>query len=93
MGQSEGFPLPADSELKFALSASGLAEYLVAAFAGNGALGVREDDLDIHAVAAFDVHEVGVGGLDEAFEFVDTFFGFWVWVQEIDFHLLSFLLF
>lgn len=90
MGQSEGLPLPADSKLEFALSASGLAENLVAAFASDCALGVREDDLDIHAVLAFYVHEIGVRGLDEAFELVNTFFGFRVRVKEIDFHFARF---
>lgn len=89
MGQSEGLPLPADSELQLALSASGLAEYLVAAIACDCALGVREDDLDIHALRAFDVHEVGVRALDEALELVNAFFGSGVWVQEIDFHFAS----
>ena len=90
-GQSEGLPFPADTEMQLALAAGGLAEDLVAAFAGDGALGMREDDLQVHALVALHVHEVGVRRLNQPLQLVSALFHFRVRVQEIDFHFpLSF---
>ncbi len=90
---SEGFPLPSNSELEFALASSGLAEDLVAAFAGDRALGMREDDLDVHALVALHIHEVGVGRLNEALQFVSAFFHTGIWVKEVDLQLPCLFLF
>ena len=60
---------------EFAFTSCGLTEDVFAVVAGDDGLGVAEDHGSFVASSAFDVHEVGVGGRDEPFEFVVLFFG------------------
>jgi len=47
---------------------------------------MTEDDSSFVAASALDVHEVGVGILDESFQFVLLFLGFKGGVKEISVH-------
>jgi hypothetical protein len=60
---------------------SGLSKHDHARSALDDGLGVGEDGGDVHATGALDVHEVGVGGLHKAFEFVGGGLTGGGWVQ------------
>ena len=55
-------------------------------FAEADALAVGEDGVDGLALGALDVHEEGVGRLDESLELVHLEFFLGVGVEEVDFH-------
>ena len=55
---------------EFAFASCGFTENVFAVVAGDYGLGVTEDDGSFVAAAALDVHEIGVGGGNESFEFV-----------------------
>jgi hypothetical protein len=62
---------------------SGVAQDSIARGASNDSLSVAEDDGNVVAGLAFDVHEEGVGGLDEALLLVLGLFGSKGRVQQI----------
>ena len=51
---------------------------------------MREESVDCVALRALDVHEVGVGRLNQALQLVEFFFLHRVHVQEIDVHSILF---
>ena len=60
----------------FAFSSCWLGQDVLAVVAGYDGLGMTEHNIGFVAAAASDVHEVGVGGRDEPFEFVAVFLSF-----------------
>lgn len=74
---------------ELALSSSGLGEDVLAVVAGHEGLGVAEDHGSLVAASAFDVHEVGVGGGHEPFEFVAQLLGLEGGVEEVSVHVLA----
>lgn len=70
-----------------ALAAGGLGEDVLAVIAGDDGLGVAEDDVGFAAAAALDVHEVGVGGGDEALELVGLALLLDGGVEEVPVHM------
>jgi roadblock/LC7 domain-containing protein len=55
---------------EFAFASCGFTENIFAVVAGDYGLCVAEDDGSFVAAATLDVHEIGVGGGNESFEFV-----------------------
>ena len=55
---------------EFAFASCGFTENVFAVVAGDNGLGVAEDNSSLIAASALDVHEIGVGGGNESFEFV-----------------------
>lgn len=51
---------------QFALASCGFTEDVLAIVAGNDGLGVAEDNGSLVATSALDIHEVGVGGGNQA---------------------------
>ena len=60
---------------EFALPSCRFTENVLAIVAGDYGLGVAEDYCGLVAASAFDVHEIGVGGWYESFDFVFLLFG------------------
>ena len=60
---------------KLAFSTGWFGQDVFAVVACDDGLGMTEDDCGFVASATSDVHEVGVGGWDQSFEFVLLFFG------------------
>ena len=50
---------------------------------------MAEDDCSLVASSALDVHEVGVGGGDQSFEFVALLFSLKSGVKEVSIHVLA----
>jgi hypothetical protein len=51
---------------EFALSSCGFTEDVLAVVAGNDGLSMAEDNGSLVAASALDIHEVGVGGRNQA---------------------------
>eukprot|EP00356_Strombidium_inclinatum_P002663 CAMPEP_0170478636 /NCGR_PEP_ID=MMETSP0208-20121228/119_1 /TAXON_ID=197538 /ORGANISM="Strombidium inclinatum, Strain S3" /LENGTH=89 /DNA_ID=CAMNT_0010750929 /DNA_START=411 /DNA_END=681 /DNA_ORIENTATION=+ len=83
-------PSPGSSDGELGLSTSGEAEDELAVAAGDNSLGVREDSVDVLALRAFDIHEEGVGALDESLQLVLGNFDGLVGVKKINFHCCPF---
>jgi len=61
---------------EFTFASCGFTEDVFAVVAGDYSLCVAEDDGSLVAASTLDVHEIGVGGGNESFEFVRLSFCF-----------------
>ena len=82
---------------QLSLTTSWVSQKGVASLAVDWGLSVTEDGLNSNAGSAFDIHEVGVGGLHQSLLLVLLFFRREGWVSEVDgerhFFIVVFFLF